>query len=179
MANNPNAEIFKYCPKCGSKKLKANDSKSFNCSECNFIFFINTAAATAGLIFDKLGRLLVTVRKIDPLKGTYDLPGGFSDPSEKIEETLIREVKEELNLDIFNLKYFSSEPNDYHYKDVNYTTLDMIFLCQTNSFDKIMAKDDVEDFIFLEQKDLDENKFGLTSIKNLISKIKNNYPVKS
>lgn len=172
MHTNPNTETFKFCPQCGSSSLTANDSKSFVCKNCEFTFYINTAAATAGLIFDAQNQLLVTIRKSDPAKGTYDLPGGFSDPKEKIEETLAREVKEELNLNVSNIKYFGSEPNDYSYKNVNYTTLDMIFTCKVKDFENIKANDDVADFLFIPLKNLDEKDFGLKSIKNVVKKIK-------
>lgn len=171
MLTNPNREKFKFCPSCGSSSLSPNDCKSFVCSKCEFLFYINTAAATAGLIFDNDNRLLVTVRKNDPAKGSYDLPGGFADPSENIEETLTREIKEELNLDIFDIKYFNSEPNDYLYKDVNYTTLDMVFTCKVKGFEHIKANDDVEDFLFLNINELNENDFGLKSIKNVIKQL--------
>ena len=176
MTKNPNSDIFKYCPKCGSDKFEPNCIKSFQCNNCNFLFYLNSAAASAGLIFDNLNRLLVTVRKSDPGKGTFDLPGGFSDPDEKIEETIVREIKEELNLDIYDLKYFDSEPNHYFYNDVNYQTLDMIFLCKTKSFDNIIVNDDVADYKLIKISELDENLFGLSSIKNVIKKLKTNPP---
>jgi len=172
MLIDSNTENFKFCPSCGSNSLKTNDCKSFLCSKCGFLFYINTAAATAGLIFDEQKKLLVTVRKTNPGKGSYDLPGGFANPCEKIEETLAREIKEELNLDIFDIEYFDSEPNDYLYRGIHYTTLDIIFRCKVKSFTNIEANDDVEDFLFLNIDELNENDFGLKSIKNVIKKLK-------
>ena len=52
------------------------------------------------------GELLVVTRNRDPAKGTWDLPGGFLDPGETYEQGLRRELREELNLDIFALRYF-------------------------------------------------------------------------
>lgn len=176
MLNNPNAEIFKFCPKCGSSSLEENDVKSFNCADCGLIFYLNTAAAAVALIFDDQNKILTVVRKHNPFKGTYDLPGGFADPNETIEETIKREVKEELNLDITELKYFDSEPNEYHYKKVDYTTLDMVFLCKVKNFNNIIPNDDVESFKFLTKEELNPSDFGLFSIRNIVKKLIQNYP---
>ena len=51
-------------------------------------------------------------------RGTLDLPGGFCDIGETIGEALIREVKEETNLDIKEKHYFCSLPNKYRYSDL-------------------------------------------------------------
>ncbi len=50
------------------------------------------------LILNEKNQLLVTRRKQDPFKGTLDLPGGFAEPGEGIEQSLIREIKEELEI---------------------------------------------------------------------------------
>ncbi|MHC5060247.1 MAG: NUDIX hydrolase [Planctomycetota bacterium] len=115
IGENPNAKLFQYCPRCGGDKLAAATVKSFECPDCGFGFFLNTAAAVGALITDGQGRLLVTVRKAEPAKGTWDLPGGFTDPGESVEETVRREIKEELGLDIISMRYFCSFPNIYEF----------------------------------------------------------------
>ena len=134
---------------------------------------MNTAAAVAVLIFDSQQRLLVTVREYDPAAGTFDLPGGFVDPGEKIEETVCREIKEELNLEITSLEYLFSEPNIYPYKGIRYATADMVFRCRIRDLSTIKAADDVRDYKFLPLAELEEGEFGLQSIRNVIKKYKN------
>lgn len=41
-----------------------------------------------------------------PLPGKWEFPGGKIEPSESAEEALIREIKEELAVDIYNLELF-------------------------------------------------------------------------
>ena len=67
------------------------------------------------MITDDQGRLLVVVRAEEPEKGTWDLPGGFADPGESIEESVRREVREELGLEIASMRYLCSYPNTYEY----------------------------------------------------------------
>uniref|UniRef100_UPI002617A237 NUDIX hydrolase n=1 Tax=uncultured Chryseobacterium sp. TaxID=259322 RepID=UPI002617A237 len=58
-----------------------------------------------------------------------DLAGGFVDPKESAEETCKRELFEELqlNIDISKLKYLTSLPNIYEYKEIVYHTIDLFY----------------------------------------------------
>ncbi len=165
---NPNASQFTHCPCCGDPSLVPDTCKSFSCRSCGFVFFINCAAAVMAVILDDKGRLLVTQRKEDPTKGSLDLPGGFTEPGEGVEESLIREIKEELNLEITFLSYLCSFPNTYRYKSVAYPITDMAFVCQVDNFDTIRAMDDISDFSFVPFNGIDLNLFGLDSPKQVI-----------
>lgn len=46
------------------------------------------------------GKILLVKRDTVPFKGYWALPGGRKEPSEKVEQTAIREVKEETGLDV-------------------------------------------------------------------------------
>jgi len=52
------------------------------------------------LITDAKGRILLMERGTRPFKGTWVLPGGMVDPGETVEQACIREVKEELGLNV-------------------------------------------------------------------------------
>ena len=49
-------------------------------------------------------RVLLIKRAFEPLKGRWTLPGGRREPGETIEETAIREVREELGLSVYGLR---------------------------------------------------------------------------
>ncbi|NEQ99324.1 MAG: NUDIX domain-containing protein [Cyanothece sp. SIO2G6] len=91
--------LMQYCPACGHCAFRANSPKSFLCSRCGFILYMNAAAAVAALI-ESNGDLLLTVRAHNPSAGMLDLPGGFVDHQETIEAALVRELREELGVDI-------------------------------------------------------------------------------
>lgn len=169
---NPNRDRFKFCPSCGSNSLDADSVKSFKCRECGFEFFLNCAAAAMAVILDDQNRILVTVRAKQPGKGTYDLPGGFAEPGESIDHALIREVKEELNLNIFDLEFFCSFANTYPYNSVVYPITDMAFTCRVKDFSFITPMDDVAGFKFISVHDLDTDMFGMDSARNVLNKYK-------
>ena len=169
---NPNVHLFRYCPQCGRENLAVSDEKSFLCNFCNFKFYLNTAAAGIALIFNKKNELLVTKRSNHPAKDMLDLPGGFAEPGETIEECLIREIKEELNLNITSLTYFCSVPNTYCYKTVTYNITDFAFLCSVDDFDTIKADSDISGFYFMELTLLDKSLFGLESPKIVMDRLR-------
>lgn len=163
-------QSFRYCPRCSSARLRTQGTKLLRCADCGFEYYLNPAAAVAALITDTDGNLLVTVRAKEPAKGTWDLPGGFVDPGESSEEALRREVKEELNLDIISMTYLYSVPSVYEYKQVTYYTLDLAYLCRVEDATKARALDDVDSVLFKSAGEIDPEKFGLQSIRKIVSR---------
>lgn len=161
-------EIMKYCPKCGSAAFKQVDGKKFYCDACGFVFFMNNATAVAMFIADEQNRLLMVVRADDPAKGKLDLPGGFVDPGETVEHAGIREVKEELNLDVEQIEYLCTNPNSYFYKGVTYPVTDVAYVCKVGDFSEMKLSDEIADTVFLEPEriNFDEFAFGST-VKNV------------
>ena len=64
-----------------------------------------------GLIFNSSNQLLITRRKDGDFEGKWEFPGGKLEENETEEECLIREIKEELSIDI-NIDYFLM--NNFH-----------------------------------------------------------------
>jgi len=102
-----------------------------------------------------------------------DFPGGFAEPGESLEGCLMREIKEELNLDTDSLTYFCSVPNTYVYKDVTYSITDFAFFCQVPDFGPITAQDEILDFSFMNPGALNKNDFGFESSKIILDRILN------
>ena len=170
--NHPSKK-FKYCPVCGSNNFKLNTNKSFLCETCKFNYYINSVSSVAVIIQDQEGRLLLMKRERDPFKGLWDLPGGFVDVGERAEETVIREVKEETNLDVIEIKYLYSEPNEYVFSDLTIFTLDLVFKVKVNNTNNIKSNDIEEsnEIQFFEPQKIDVDMIGLKSIKNIVKKI--------
>jgi NAD+ diphosphatase len=165
-------KILKFCPRCSGPFVPQHDF-SFICRDCGLHFFSNACAAVCALIVDSEGKLLVTKRGKDPKKGMLDLPGGFVDPLETIEDALRREIREELGVDVTDMKYLCSFPNRYVYSGLTYFTIDMAFICSIDDIKKIKPADDVEDALFIEPDKIDLGHIAFESIRNIIKSIAN------
>jgi mutator protein MutT len=167
-SNTQPVNVLKFCPRCGSANFPATGSRSFKCGDCSFNYFANTSAAVAVLLFNEKGELLFTRRAIDPHFGKLDLPGGFIDPGETAEQAAIREIQEELGIEIHSLKYFCSYPNEYIFSGFSVYTLDLAFLAQTEGLHQMTAMDDISSFEFYKPQDVNMEELPSISMKNII-----------
>jgi NAD+ diphosphatase len=160
------AKIFRHCPKCGAKSPKAvSKKKHIICNECGFIYYHNVTSSAAAII-EYESKVLVITRANEPKAGMLDLPGGFAEYGESIEEALKREVREELGIIIKNPRYLTSQPNIYIYRGVEYRTIDVIFTCRiTNPAVIKYDRDEVAGIRFFELAQIPLDKFAFESTK--------------
>ncbi|HET6556688.1 MAG TPA: NUDIX domain-containing protein [Prolixibacteraceae bacterium] len=170
-SNTHPVNVLKFCPRCGSSYFPATGSRSFRCMDCYFHYYVNSSAAVAVLLFNDQGELLFTRRAIEPHKGQLDLPGGFIDPMESGEEAAIREIREELGIEIHSLRYFCSSPNEYVFSGFSVFTLDLAFLAKTESLDKMIPMDDISSFEFHLPKEVDLIELPSMSMKNILKEL--------
>lgn len=168
-------QLFRYCPVCGSADFHQNNEKSMKCRQCNFSWYVNPSAAVAAFILNPVDELLVTTRAKEPAAGTLDLPGGFVDNDESAEEALVRELKEELAIDIVHVEYLFSLPNQYLYSRWTLPTLDLFYLVRIGTEIVPVAADDVADYTFVPLDRLDPQQFGLDSVRKAVSRFVETY----
>lgn len=96
----------RYCGCCGVMMEWHPTMLAKICSGCNRTFFprISPAIIVAIVNDDKL--LLAR----GPQYNFYSLIAGFVEPGETLEEGLRREIREEVGLEVMNIKYFASQP---------------------------------------------------------------------
>ena len=83
-------------------------------------------------------------------------------------EALRREVKEETNLEIQDVRYFCSLPNKYRYSGFDVPTLDTFFICQPVDASVLSAADDVKEALWIPLEDIHTEQFGLRSIRQAL-----------
>ena len=169
-------DVIKHCPRCGCNAFITNDNgRSFNCEECHFNFYMNNSAAVACLIFNSQGKLLLARRAIEPAKGMLDLPGGFVEPMESAEEAVVREINEELGIQVTNAVYLASFPNEYIFSGFSVFTIDLAFVCEVDDLSLLVPADDVSEFEFIFPKDVKKEDLCSESMGNIISHYINKY----
>ena len=162
-------EKFRYCPVCGSEHFEVNNFKSKKCQDCGFTYYANPCSATAAFIVNDNNELLVVRRAKEPAKGTLDLPGGFCDMYETVEEGMRREIKEETGLEVNDIQYLFSSPNVYMYSGMGVHTLDMDFLVRVHCGSRaVTAADDAAEALWIPINEVNAAEFGLTSIRNAV-----------
>lgn len=169
IATHP-ANVFQYCPRCGSRSFVFDQQKRFSCATCGLIYYLNAATAVAVIIKLSDGRIVLTQRRFEPAAGKYDLPGGFVDMGERVEVAAIREVREELGIELetSQLEFLASFPNTYEYKGVCYFTCDVAFVALYHGDEKFEANDDVQHVITLLPSEIEYNNISFESIRNIL-----------
>lgn len=164
---SPLLDRFRFCPACGSEQFSSSSVKSKRCVECGFEFFLNAAASTAAFIVNERGELLVGRRAKEPARGTLDLPGGFVDADETIEEGLERELWEELGCHVRSASYLFSVPNRYLYSGMEIPTADCYFQVELEE-EVLHEGDDMESALWIPLAEVDAGAFGLDSIRQAV-----------
>ncbi len=93
-------------------------------------------------MLDARDRVLLARRGVEPLKGRWDLLGGFCEPGESLEGTLRRELREETGLEIEVLELLGSIPDRYGPDGV--FTLNAFFLARVHEGVPVAADDVAE-----------------------------------
>lgn len=122
--------MFTYCPECKNKL--DNQNNHYFCRSCGFDYYFNASPASGVIIFNDKKQIYLVLRAREPKAGFWELPGGFININESAEDGALREIKEELGLDLDNLIFFKSYPNDYLYKGTQYYPLDLFFVSKVN-----------------------------------------------
>ncbi|WP_339787383.1 NUDIX domain-containing protein [uncultured Imperialibacter sp.] len=90
----------------------------------------------------------------------YVFPGGHIELGEKMEDALVREVKEETGLDIFDIQLISLQEavySDTFEAQKHFIFID--FLCKTNSSD-VVLNDEAEEFEWVSLEEIESYDLG-------------------
>lgn len=98
----------RFCGRCGTPTERRNHERSRVCPNCGQTHYPRVAPVAMALV--QRGRELLLARSPHFPPGMFSALAGFVEPGESIEDCLVREVKEEVGIDVVNLRYFSSQP---------------------------------------------------------------------
>ena len=98
----------RFCGKCGRQTVQHPTDRAMVCETCGIHSYPRLSPSIITLVHDKSRVLLARNHRFP--EGMYSTLAGFVEPGESIEQTLIREVKEEVGVRVKNLKYLGSQP---------------------------------------------------------------------
>ena len=156
-----------YCPNCAHKIDKQSDHL-YICQLCSFHFYENPRPTNGLLVENEKGEILLVKRKIAPKKDFWDIPGGFVALDETIEESLIREIREELGANPKDIKYLTSLPDKYLYKGFHFHTLCFVFVGRVNT-DELKPHDDISELKFFPKNKIPFRKIAFEGVKKSIN----------
>ncbi len=138
-------EFFKHCPVCGGDLIPPDTPLAHpTCTACGFTFYQNAKPTTGAYIFNDAGELLLVTRAVNPRKGLWDIPGGFMEEWETAEESVVRELKEELGITVDNLRIIGVYSDSY-VEDYEYATLNLAYVADWTG-SEIIPDDDVSGY---------------------------------
>lgn len=98
---------YKYCPECGEKlteKEAGDDGMVPYCDQCNRFWFEVFSSCVIVMVVNEINEIALLRQAY--LTTEYEtFVSGYINPGETAEECAIREVKEEIGLDIERLEY--------------------------------------------------------------------------
>jgi ADP-ribose pyrophosphatase YjhB (NUDIX family) len=79
--------------------VKTSERARLVCEACEFILYLDPKVAAGG-ISTITGKIVLVKRGIEPAMGKWVFPGGFVDWGETVEAAVVRETREEANLEV-------------------------------------------------------------------------------
>lgn len=97
-----------FCGKCGGRTDPLEGERGRACAGCGLHFFPRVTPAIIVAVV-RNGKILLAQSSRFPT-AFYSVLAGFVEPGETFEECVHREIREEVGVEVENLRYFGSQP---------------------------------------------------------------------
>jgi NAD+ diphosphatase len=98
----------RFCGRCGVPLNMRTTERAKECPQCGLLYFPRLAPAIIVLV--QRGDKLLLARSRHFMPGMYSVLAGFVEPGESLEEAVVREVREEVGIEVKDIYYFGSQP---------------------------------------------------------------------
>lgn len=150
---------LKHCYECGTPLEAVSPGNAWHCSACKRDLYANPVPTVDAMLFDDDGKILLGRRARNPSKGKLNLPGGFVDIGETLEEAIARELQEELGLqpkDYSKLSYAGSRFESYVYQGLERKLICIIMVGSIKHRD-FPINDEVSEFVWQEPASINQD----------------------
>ena len=96
-----------FCGQCGTPTADKTGERAKVCMQCGLIHYPRMSPAI--IVAIRKGEQLLLARASRFPDGLYSVIAGFVEPGESLEECLQREVREEIGIEVNNIRYFGSQ----------------------------------------------------------------------
>jgi len=101
-------QTHRFCGRCGTATVRQPNERAMRCPACELTAFPRLSPAVIVLVRRGTQALLGRSARF-PLP-MYSTLAGFCEPGESLEQTVAREIFEEVGITVTNLRYFGSQP---------------------------------------------------------------------
>ncbi len=98
----------KFCGNCGHKTIIQTNERAIKCPECSQTVYPRISPAI--IVGITAGDKILLARGKNFRSNFYSLVAGYADIGESLEDAVAREVKEEVGIDVTNIRYYKSQP---------------------------------------------------------------------
>lgn len=152
----------RYCGRCGTTLIHSGELRMLSCPSCSNMVFPKIAPAVIVAVTDK-ERILMTKYAGREYK-RYALIAGFTEIGETAEETVRREVFEEVGLRVKNIRYYKSQPWGY---DAN---LLLGYFCELDGDDMItLDEGELAVAEWVHYRDIEDDEEGLSLTREMMT----------
>ena len=127
----------RFCGRCGQATELADSGRALACSRCNHNCYPRLSPCV--IVAVSRGDQLLLAAAKGRRATFYSTLAGFIEPGETAEEAVIREVREEVGLEVGNLRYFGSQPWPFPGQ------LMLGFYAEYAGGDLVLAPDEIDD----------------------------------
>ena len=156
----------RFCGRCGAPMVPDHVERMVHCEKCNNMVYPKICPGVIVAVTDK-ERLLLTKYANRPGSVNYALVAGFTEIGETLEETVQREVMEEVGLKVKNIRYYKSQPWSFS------STLLCGFYCEVDGSREIrLDTNELAVAEWFERKDIPLENDGVSLTREMIDRFK-------
>ncbi|TXH92957.1 MAG: NAD(+) diphosphatase [Pseudomonas sp.] len=97
----------RFCGRCGQRTVQVPGERCLRCPACGLDSYARISPSMIVLV--SRGDELLLARSPRFVSGVYSTLAGFVEPGESVEECVVREVREEVAIEVGNLRYLGSQ----------------------------------------------------------------------
>jgi NAD+ diphosphatase len=98
----------RFCGRCATPTTPVADERARRCPACGLTAYPRLAPATITLVH-RPGEVLLA-RGVGFASGVHSILAGFVEPGESLEECVAREIREEVGIEVDDIRYVASQP---------------------------------------------------------------------